>query len=249
MLLPLWGILGTARCGLWPTSLALPRCGNPVCKRQPACLGRPGAGSLLLSWRRGPLLTNNVKIVVRFLALRHTASVAEYNSTFFALAQQAGYEESPLLKDLYIVHIKSEIFEALEQEQRVMERMGLSYVTTHELSLLRKRSMSLSDPRQPRPFLLLPPLLLPPAPKRHMPMRSSPPPSSPPPWLPLSIHRLSFLFRWRTLLLPSANPPPPLARLTPLDPSLLLRRDDLGPYFCSALSRSEKISASSFAAV
>ena len=97
------------------------------------------------------------QIVVRFFALRHTSSVAEYNSTFFSLAQQAGYEDGPILKDLYVVHLKPEVFKALEQEQRVMERMGSKYVTTRELSIVAEkidvaiRSSSTTTPTAPHP--------------------------------------------------------------------------------------------------
>lgn len=35
------------------------------------------------------------QVMVRFLASPHTASVAKYKSTFFSLAQQAGYNKAP----------------------------------------------------------------------------------------------------------------------------------------------------------
>jgi len=79
------------------------------------------------------------QIVDRFLSLRHTASVSEYNSTFFSLAQQAGYEDNALFKDLYVRNLKSDVFKALEQERRVMERMGSGYVTTRELSVVAEK--------------------------------------------------------------------------------------------------------------
>ena len=60
--------------------------------------------------------------VQRFLALRQASSVAEYNADYFSLARQAGYDESPLLRDIYLVHLKPEIYKALEQERRVVER-------------------------------------------------------------------------------------------------------------------------------
>ena len=75
------------------------------------------------------------RVATSFFALRHTTSVAEYNSNFFALVQQAGYVDSLVILDLYLRGLKPDVYKALESERRVVQRMGSSFADTRAISV------------------------------------------------------------------------------------------------------------------